>query len=122
MRRLRLPWLAPVLALVITVPAYAATVVTPNIDLNDDDIAICRIVNSATKAITAKVEIMNQEGFTLDEEDVAVSPGGAGRSFFGLPGQAAVHCRFSGSFSKGLVYGSVDVFSDGRSILVAPAK
>jgi len=112
-------FLAALFSGVVAHGAHATTLVSPYVAVSFGDGVGCLIVNVGTKDITAKIEVVSINGTVLQQGDPVVAPGRA--EFVYAYGIVTAHCRFTGDFSKKKVRASVDVYSGGRTIAVAPA-
>jgi hypothetical protein len=121
MKRSRSLRFAPILVLVLTTSAHAlTTLVTPEVDAGTQDVVFCRVVNEGQKAVTVRTEIVLNNNADVNDFTEPVAPGQS--ESLTVAGPVSARCRFSGSFSRRTVRGSIDLKTDVRTILVAPAQ
>jgi hypothetical protein len=113
--------LIALLSLGFATPAHTLTMlVTPELSTGPGDALFCRIFNEGSTAITVTTQIVLPTGLVLDELEAVLAGQSEALVFTGGP--VFARCRFIGGFNKNVVRASIDVFSGGRSIAVAPAE
>ena len=89
--------------------AQATVLVTPSLNTtNVNNTLDCRIVNAGKKPIHVVVQIVNQEGVVIEQDEFDVPVGGA-RATQVTDTAVAASCRFSGKFGKKSVRTTVAV-------------
>ena len=117
-------WSSMALAAVLSLgaaPAHAlTTLVTSDLTGGIGDFILCRLVNVGPRDITVTLQMIDQSGLILEESEQVITPGT--RGFLIHSEFTSAYCRFVGFFSKTLVRGSIDILSNGRSIVALPAQ
>lgn len=126
MSRRPIPFRATFAAVALTTicaaaPAGAAVLATSSLDTGGTDELVCRIVNLGPKPIDVHAALIDSNtGRAIVDSDLEIEPGRA--DLVAGDGRLTGHCLFTGTFRKGDVRASLDVFSQDRTILVVPAN